>query len=406
MADGAPGTPGTPLRIMHVSTRLILGGSQENTVLSAEGQVSRGHTVSLVHGPIYGPEGSLLERVRDHGGIEAIETPRLVRRISPVADARCCRDLRRLIAEWRPDVVHTHSSKAGVLGRFAAWKQRVPCVVHTIHGLPFHPYQSKLVNAVYILAERAAAKRCHRLIAVADAMRDQALAAGVGRPDQYVTIYSGIETELFEDAHPPRRDTRRRLGFDDDDFVLGTVSRLAKLKGHDDLLDALAPLMQRRPDLKLLWVGDGWWRDRLLARVSSMGLEGRVVHTGLVPPGDIPGLLAAMDGLAHPSYREGLPRAVPQALLSGVPVIVYDVDGAREVCTDGEVGRLVAPGDLTALRESVQWMMDNPKERRAMGRRGRDACRRRFDARTMVEQLEAVYASVLAGARAGAGGGR
>jgi len=380
---------------MHISTRLILGGSQENTVLSCEGQAERGHTVSLVYGPIYGPEGSLLDRARRHGGFETIETPHLVRRVSPVTDLRCYRDLKKLIGAWKPDVVHTHSSKAGILARLAAWKLRVPCVVHTIHGLAFHPYLSGVRNAVYIRAERVAAKRCHKLICVADAMREQALAAGIGRPGQYVTVYSGMETKPFLEPPWLRPKVREQLGFGEEDFVLGTVSRLAELKGHDDLLDALGPLMAERPELKLLWVGDGWWRDRLLKRVTDMGLEPRVVHTGLVPPDEIPKLMLAMDVLAHPSYREGLPRAVPQALLSEVASIVYDVDGAREVCADGEVGRLVAPGDLAALRDAVRWMMDHPQERLAMGRRGRELCRHRFDARAMVEKLESVYASIL-----------
>jgi glycosyltransferase involved in cell wall biosynthesis len=380
---------------MHISTRLILGGSQENTVLSAEGQAQRGHDVSLVFGPIYGPEGSLLDRVRRHGQIETIETPNLVRKVAPLTDLRCYFDLRKLIRRWAPDVVHTHSSKAGILGRLAAWREGVPCVVHTIHGLAFHPYQSRLRNAVYILAERAAAKRCHRLIGVAEAMREQALAASIGRLEQYVTVYSGIQVEQF--THPAwvRPEVRAELGFAEDDFVVGTISRLAELKGHDDLLDALGPLMRDRPNLKLLWVGDGWWRDRLLGRVTEMGFQRRLAHTGLIRPQEIPKHLLAMDVLAHPSYREGLPRAVPQALLSGVAVVVYDVDGAKEVCVDGEVGRLVPPGDRAALRASVQWMMDHPDERRAMGQRGRDACRHRFAAPVMLEQLEAVYASVL-----------
>ncbi len=380
---------------MHISTRLILGGSQENTVLSAEGQADAGHDVSLVYGPIYGPEGSLLERVTAHGGIETIETPRLVRQLAPIRDLRCYFDLRSIIRERKPDVVHTHSSKAGVLGRLAAWKERVPCVAHTIHGLAFHPYQSKLKNMVYIVAERFAARRCHRLVCVADAMREQALAAGIGRPDQYVTVHSGMETAAFLEPRFDRDEVRAGLGLAGGDFVLGTISRLAELKGHDDLLDALAPLMRARVELKLLWVGDGWWRDRLLKRVKDMSLADRVILTGLVPPDDIPRYLLAMDALAHPSYREGLPRAVPQALLSGVPVVVYDVDGAAEACADGESGLLVRPGDLAALRDAVQWMMDHPSERGAMGRAGRERCRDRFDARTMVEKLESVYASVL-----------
>jgi len=384
-----------PLRIMHISTRLILGGSQENTVLSCEGQSDAGHEVALVFGPIYGPEGSLLERVKKHGGIETIETPNLVRELAPRKDLRCFRDLRRIIRGWKPDVVHTHSSKAGILGRAAAWKERIPCVIHTIHGLAFHRYMSTWRNAIYIASERWAAKRCHRIVCVADAMRDQALAAHIGRPEQYITVYSGMETGRFISPEWDREGVRHDLGLSGDDFVLGTIARLAELKGHDDLLDALEPLMHDRPNLKLLWVGDGWWADRLLGRVREMGLADRVITTGLVPPEEIPKYLQAMDCLAHPSYREGLPRTVPQALLNGKPAIAYDVDGTKEVCLDGETGRLIAPGDLTGLRESVQWMMDHPAERQAMGQRGRDLCRERFAASRMVEHLEGIYRDVL-----------
>ncbi len=383
------------MRIMHVSTRLILGGSQENTVLSCEGQADGGHDVSLVFGPIYGPEGSLFDRVKAHGNIETIETPNLVRELAPVKDFKCKQDLRKIIRDWKPDVVHTHSSKAGILGRLAAWKEKVPCVIHTIHGLAFHPYQSKWRNGVYILSERIAAKRCHVIACVADAMRDQALKQGIGRPEQYVTVYSGMEVERYVSPQWSRDEVRRELGISEDDFVLGTIARLAELKGHDDLLDSLEGLMNQRSNLKLLWVGDGWWADRLLGRVKSMGLADRVITTGLVPSEEIPKYLQAMDVLCHPSYREGLPRTVTQSLLSGTPVIANDVDGTREVCFDGETGRLIPPGDLTALREATEWMMDHPVERAEMGRLGQTLCRERFAASRMVEHLEEIYQKQL-----------
>lgn len=392
------------MRIMHISTRLILGGSQENTVLSCEGQVRRGHDVALVFGPIYGPEGSLLERAtnfRTPAGqrIETIETPNLVREINPYKDWRCYRNLRALIRRWRPDVVHTHSSKAGILGRLAAWKERVPCVIHTIHGPPFHRYEKKWRNAMYILSERIAAKRCHVIACVADAMREQFLAAKIGRPKQYVTVHSGMEVEAF--IHPPpewnRDAARRELGLTADDFVAGTVARLAEHKGHDDLLDALWPLMNDRSNLKLLWVGDGWWRERLMIRVKLLGLSDRVITTGLVSPEQIPKFMHAMDVLIHPSYREGLPRTVTQALLSGVPAIAYDVDGTGEVCIDGKTGQLIEPGHLKSLREATRWMMDHPRERAEMARCGRDMCRVRFAAETMVEHLDRIYEQVLRG---------
>ncbi len=380
---------------MHVSTRLILGGSQENTVLSCEGQAARGHAVSLVYGPIYGPEGSMLERVRKHGRIETIETPNLVRELAPIRDARCLYDLRKIFRERKPDVVHTHSSKAGILGRLAAWKERVPAVIHTVHGPPFHAHEKRWRNALFIRAERFAARRCHKIVCVAEAMHEQFVAAKIGRPEQYTVVYSGMDVDPFLNPQHERDRVRQELGLSSGDFVVGTIARLAELKGHDDLLDALRPVFVARPNLKLLWVGDGWWRKRLTARLESMNLRDRVVMTGLVSPEEIPGFLQAMDVLAHPSYREGLPRTVTQALLSAKAVIAYDVDGTREVCRHNQTGKLLKPADIEALREAVLWMMDHAEERRAMGERGRAICREQFSAARMVDALERVYGGIL-----------
>ena len=369
-------------------------------MLSCEGQAQRGHDVALVFGPIYGPEGSLLERViqfrtSDGRHIEAIETPHMIREINPLKDWQCLGDLRRLIDTWKPDVVHTHSSKAGILGRLAAWRQRVPCVIHTVHGPPFHAYERKWRNAMYIYSERYAARRCHVIACVADAMRDQFLRARIGRRDQYVTVYSGMEVESFINPRWGRAEVRGELGLASGDFVAGTVARLAEHKGHDDLIDALGPLMHEQPNLKLLWVGDGWWRERLMKRVEALGLSQRVAATGLVSPDLIPKFMQAMDVLIHPSYREGLPRTVTQALLSALPVIAYDVDGTREVCLDHQTGRLLRPGDRAGLREATKWLMDHPQERAAFGQRGRELCRVRFASDTMVEHLLSIYADCL-----------
>jgi len=392
------------MRIMHISTRLILGGSQENTVLSCEGQSRRGHDVALVFGPIYGPEGSLLAHVKafrtsDDRAIETIETPNLTRELHPLKDWRCYQDLRRLIRDWKPDVVHTHSSKAGILGRFAAWKERVSCVIHMIHGPPFHRYEEKSRNAIYIFAERRAAKRCHVIAAVAGAMRDQFLAHHIGRPEQYAIVYSGMEVKPFLNPPSSRDEVRCELGIGPDDFVAGTIARLAEHKGHDDLLDALGETMQQDQHLKLLWVGDGWWRERLMQRIKQLGLVHRIILTGLVAPEMIPKYLTAMDLVIHPSYREGLPRTVTQALLAAVPVVAYDVDGTREVCIAGETGQLVAPGDRDGLRDAVTWAIEHREERSVMAQKGRAMCQTRFDAETMVEHLLAIYAACLRGER-------
>lgn len=388
------------MRILHVSTRLIIGGSQENTVLSCEGQARRGHEVHLAFGPIYGPEGSMLPRVeRLTPRITAHVVPHLLRAINPVADFICYGELRQLIRRLKPDVVHTHSSKAGILGRAAAWDAggrdgRIR-VVHTVHGPPFHRYERPWANRLYIAAERWAAARCHAIVSVADAMTERFLEAGIGRPEQYTTIYSGIDLGPFLTVRPGegRDEARASLGLSRDDIIIGTVSRLADLKGHDDILDALADDLRERQNLKLLWVGDGWRRRPLEARIERLGLSGRVVITGMVPPERIPGLIRAMDLVVHASYREGLPRVVPQALLCGVPVVASDVDGTREACADFETGRLFPVGDPAALREAVRWMLDDPARARATAERGRSMCMERFSAETMVEALERVYSS-------------
>ena len=285
-------------------------------------------------------------------------------------------------------------------------------IVHTIHGPPFMPVEGgvlrrakiQLSNAVYTLAERYAARRCHRIVSVADAMTSQFLARSIGRPEQYITVRSGMEVEPFLSPGPggSRDEVRARLGIGPSDFVVGTVARLAEHKGHDDLLDALGELLRANAGWRLLWVGDGWWRQRLADRARAMGLGiaehdrpgprpagAQVILTGLVPPEEVPPMIRAMDVLAHPSYREGLPRTVPQALLCGVCPVAYDADGTGEICRDGQTGGLADRGCQRCARRSP----GSPSIR------GRTRWRRRgvpsvpqFPASVMVERLGAVYA--------------
>jgi glycosyltransferase involved in cell wall biosynthesis len=340
------------MRIVHIITRLIIGGAQENTLLSCEGQHDRGHDVTLITGPALGPEGSLMDRAQSYGyRVEVVDDMR--RAISPLRDQHAYRHVIELLRQIQPNVVHTHSSKGGIVGRWAAHAADVPFIVHTIHGLAFTASTSRPVNWFYRLLERKAAMITSRIVCVADAMRDQSLGAWVGKPEQYVTIYSGMETAQFLCPPVPREQVRAQLGFKESDVVFGTIARLFHLKGHDDLL-ALAPrLCARFPNLKFLWIGDGILRPSFEKRIARMGLADRFVLTGLVPPARIAELANAMDVLVHPSRREGLPRAVPQASLAGKPVIVYDIDGSREGLIDGETGFLLPPFDVTPLEESI-----------------------------------------------------
>ena len=382
------------MKIAHIITRLIIGGAQENTLLSCEGQHDRGHEVTLFTGPALGPEGSLMERAKGYGyRVEVLEGLR--RSILPGRDYRVYRHLIRRLNDLKPDIVHTHSSKAGIIGRRAACRANVPAIIHTIHGLAFTASTSRLVNHAYKMLERNAAPLTTKIVCVADAMRDQSLAAKVGRADQYVTVYSGMETGPFLQPEVSRADVRRQLGLNDEHVVVGTIARLFDLKGHDDLLDIAPALCAQFPQLRFLWVGDGTLRPAFERRMEQMGLRDRFILTGMVPPTQVPQYAGAMDILAHPSRREGLARALPQGSLAGVPTITYDIDGAKEGTLEGQTGYVLPPFDAKKLSATIALLLQDPARRREMGRCGREFALKRFDAKVMVDALEVVYTDAL-----------
>ncbi len=385
------------MRVTHVITRLVVGGAQENTIASVLGLRRRpGLEVDLVAGPTTGAEGSLEALVAGEPGLFT-RVPSLVRAVNPWLDARAYLALRRLFRQRRPDLVHTHSGKAGVLGRLAARAAGVPLIVHTIHGPSFGPFQGFLANALFKAAERRAGRVTTHFVVVAQAMAEQYLAAGIGRPEQYTRIVSGFPLEPFLAArHDP--DVRARWGLAPDDFVVGKIARLFKLKGHDELLTAAPHLVRQCPWMKFLLVGDGPWRARLEARVRDLGLARHVVFTGLVPPAQIPELVGVMDVVVHLSRREGLARALPQALAAGRPVIAYACDGAGEVCRNGETGFLIAPGDLASLQRRLLELAADPRRRHQLGRQGQALVRDWFPLERMIEDLYQLYLRLAAAA--------
>jgi glycosyltransferase involved in cell wall biosynthesis len=388
------------MKIVHVITRLILGGAQENTLLTVEGLHHRHRDdVTLITGPAEGPEGDLFRRAEEQG-LKVELTPNLIRAVSPAVDWKAYRELRRAFRRLRPDVVHTHSSKAGIVGRAAAWHEKVPAVVHTIHGLPFGPFETPRRNRLYIALERWAAKRCHAIVSVCDAMTEQALAAGVGRPEQFSTVYSGMDADAFLNPRRSREDVRRELGLSPEHVAFATVARLFELKGHDDIIAAAPAILRANPDVRFVWIGDGILREKLVADLEARGVRDAFILTGLVPPDRIPELLNGVDAVIHPSLREGLARVLPQSLLVGRPAISYDVDGAREVVTP-ETGVLLRPRDLEGLAEAVVRLAADASLRDRLGAEGRRRFADQFRHETMTAQLRSLYERLLAGRGAG-----
>jgi glycosyltransferase involved in cell wall biosynthesis len=383
------------MKIAHIITRLILGGAQENTLLTCEGVLrDYGDDVLLITGPPLGPEGSLLNRARANGVPLAI-VPSLRRSIHPWRDYVSYRKLKRILREFKPDVVHTHSAKGGILGRAAAWQLGVPTIVHGVHGAPFYPYQNPLVRDFYRRCECWAARRCHAFVSVADAMTDLMVSAGVAPREEFTTIYSGMETDPFLKSDQHRQRVRRELGYADEDVVVGKIARFFHLKGHDDIVSAAEKAVMRRPQLRFLFVGDGLLRQSLESRIRAAGLESHFQCTGLVPPERIPELIGAMDIVVHASLREGLARVLPQGLISGKPVVSYDIDGAREVVIPGQTGYLLPPRDVDGLAKAIDELAADAALRDRLGAEGRRRFADVFRHEHMTRRTRELYERLL-----------
>jgi len=407
------------MRIAQVITRMIVGGAQENTLLMWLDLVAHyGDEVLLVTGPSVGPEGKLLAQGRegaaragmdlagfpvarlrfDHQGrdveLQVVTVPSLVRPIDPRLDWQALGDLKRILRAYQPDVVQTRSAKAGILGRLAAWSLKVPAIVHSVEGAPFGPFDPWPRRTFYQWCERYAAGRCHHLVSVADAMTDLLVKARIAPREKFTTIHSGMNVEPFLTAHETRDATRRQLGFSSEHMVVGKIARLFHLKGHEDIV-AAAVVLDHIPNLRFLFVGDGILRGKIQKQIDDAGLHERFHFTGLVPPQQIPGLVGAMAILVHASRREGLARALPQALIAGKPVVSYDVDGAREVCLDNETGFLVRSGNFKDLCQPLQTLIDDEALRDRLGQEGRRRFTDQFRHETMTRHFRELYERLL-----------
>jgi len=389
------------LKIVHIITRLILGGAQENTLVTCKLLTQRGHDVTLITGPAIGPEGELFEQTKNQK-YGVIIIPKMIRAICPLYDTITYYQIKRHLKHLQPDIVHTHSAKAGILGRFAAhalkgkWAENLPAVVHTIHGLAFHPYQSKWLNRFYIAVEKAAAKRTDFFISVADAMTAQANAAGISRPEQFCTAYSAIEEDDFLQPIPEqqKKDFRRKYGIAEDAIVLVSIARLFMLKGHEYIIESAKELSKRFDKAVWLFVGDGNLSDHFKNQVRQLGLADKIKFTGLLPPSQIPLAIQSSNILVHCSLREGLARTLPQAMLCGKPAISFDVDGAREVVNE-TTGRLIEPKNVEQLTKACAELIEDKQLRIKLGRQGRDSVKEKFAPEKMVDTIEEVYQKLL-----------
>lgn len=383
------------MKIAHIITRLIIGGAQENTVLNCEDLIRTFEDdVLLITGPPLGPEGSLMPRIEKTAtspGVPHVIVPTLHREIELWNDWKAYWDIRRILKEYGPEVVHTHSAKAGILGRVAAHALKIPVVVHGVHGAPFYPYQNPLTRKFYQWCEWYAAKKCDAFISVANAMSELMVQAKIALPGKFHTIYSGMEVEPFLNSAVLREPTRKKLGIRDDEIVIGKIARLFHLKGHEYVIEAAQNLVEKFPNVRFLFVGDGILAEEHKNRVAELGLEKHFLWPGLVAPEEIPAMISAMDIVVHTSLREGLARVLPQALLCGKPVVSFDIDGAREVVLDGITGFLLRPESTDDLSTALLRLLESPSLCAKMGAEGRKRFKVQFDHNVMTQQTRNLY---------------
>lgn len=387
-----PQPSGRQLAILHLITRLERGGSSDCTLLQAIGAARRGHRVTVACGPS-AAESEILRRARTVPGLSVTRIEGLARPLHPWHDLRAFLGILNLVLQERFDIVHTHTSKAGALGRLAAAVCRGTAVIHQPHGHLFYGYYGRIGTLLVVCAERLLAPLARVQVTLSRRGAEEHLGRGIGRPESYRVIRSGIDLRPFRRAATERAACREHLGFEPGDLVVGTLCRLERVKGVDTLLEGFRRAASARPRLRLYLGGDGPLRDTLVRRAAADPLlKGRVAIPGAwVPPERV---LPAFDLFVLASRNEGMGRALVEAMACGLPVLATDVGGVSEVLEEGRAGLLIPPDDPEAVAAGIGKLADDPSLRARLGgvARGRSVA---FGAGRMVRSLLRLYREVL-----------
>ncbi len=381
------------VKVLHVHTRLICGGGDEDTLVNVNRLDRSRYEVDLAVGGE--SEEAMIARVEPH--VRVVRIPELVRRISPRHDLIAAARLFRLMMSRRYHIVHTHMAKGGMIGRFAARAAGRCAIVHTIHGQTFHPHLSPTQYGLYLSLERVAGTFTDAFIAVGEELRDWYQHAGVGKPERYRIVHSGVPLDKFRNA-AARRDellpsVRASLGLPQDVPVIGKVARHTEGKGYEFFLDLAERLLKRHPDVHFVALGGGELLEPFKQTVRARGLQDRVVAAGFRR--DIAEVVACLDVVVLTSLWEGLPRVLVEASAAKVPIVTFQVGGAREIVHEGESGYVVPLKAVDTMAERVHTLLEHPDLARRMGEAGQRFADTRWSIEAMVSGVQAVYEDVL-----------
>lgn len=382
----------TSPRVLHIITRLDSGGSATNTIASVDLLRNHGFQTALAYGVTNDPGGSITASL-DEKEIRHFNLSYLVRPPALVKDLLALSQIRRLLKKERFDLVHTHSSKAGVLGRLAAKASGVPAV-HTPHGHIFYGYFGTVPTKLFVLVERWMARYASRIISLTDIETAESLEKGIGKLEQYVTIHSGVPLSKFRGSSPElRAQFRKSMNIPQDSFLFVSVGRLVPVKGFDILLKGFATADFSNRPVFLAIIGDGDQRQPLQSAVGELGISERVKFTGKLEDAQIP--LASADAFVLASRNEGMGRAFIEAMASGLPVIGTAVGGIPSILKDGKNGFLVPAENPGALARAMKKLAAHPELCKTMGNYAADFVYPEYDEKTMIERLAGVYREVL-----------
>jgi glycosyltransferase involved in cell wall biosynthesis len=382
-------------KILHIITRLDMGGSAQNTLLTCL-KLSRKYEIVLVCG--HSQESNMtdaereavdrqIDNARVNGG-RIIQTPSLLRRISPLNDIRALYDLIRIIKTEKPNVIHTHTSKAGILGRMAAKIARVSTVVHTPHGHVFFGHFGPVLSRIFLWVERLFAPLTDRVVALTAGESKDYVDLKLYPREKIATIHSGVDVEKFKKAPVGAVEKKRSLGLEQKGLVVGFVGWLLPIKGPMHLLKAMEDVWQDHDDTRVVFIGKGELDVELRAEALNISANGKVSFLGW--RSDIEEIMPVFDIFVLPSLNEGMGRVLVEAMAAGKPIVASNVGGIPDLVQHGHNGLLVPPGDEKALAAAILQLINDPEKAKLMGQRGRELCHQ-FSIDAMVQKLDALY---------------
>lgn len=394
------------IKVVHVITRLDKGGSAENTVLTLAGLDRARYELILVKGPsteshMSDPEAAAVEKSLNNLRslhVRLITIPTLVRRAAPLKDSLALAALIRLFRKERPQIVHTHTSKAGILGRWAARLSGCPHIVHTPHGHIFWGYFDRFTTFIFILLERLTARFTDCIITLTDQEKKDHRLMGIAPEEAFRTIHSGVDLNVFSKTFVNPDDMKRELGIPEEAFVIGTIGRLTPVKGQRYLVEAAREIIAAYPNTEFVILGHGELLSELRERASALGIEKNILFPGWRP--DAADVLTVFDIFVLPSLNEGMGKAIVEAMASGKPIVASRIGGIPDLIRDGQNGILVPPADAGALARAVIRLRKDGQMRARIARAGkRDAAD--FGTAKMIEKIDLLYRDLVMGRKSG-----